>query len=251
MGSHRSPISANLRAVRIAPLPRQADNARPAAIAHEQCGHRSSRHTFLEISPTGAKAARMGCCANMRAAGAAHTFREPIVHTGRRCPRNLWMRDPVVRAMRREPAGIFHAPDHVCLIAQNAVSPCDPRQQSRPSFESAAAYDSDRIATIGQTVQSRHERASLEAFCDRAVEANGRVRKRFGVLVGEQVGDQRRVSCASSARRQRTTGLRYDQDRRRVSVQGRARMRTRRESPASQPSLPRSSCGTARTQSDI
>ena len=108
------------------------------------------------------------------------------------------MGDAAVATKRGEDLRVFNHGNLVRTVAEKAPALRQPCKQMGPVLEPGAADDSGRNMWRRQALQSLHEFVLAETLDETAPKGYMGLRRRYGVLISEEVGNQRQVSAAAS-----------------------------------------------------
>ena len=121
------------------------------------------------------------------------------------------MRDAAVLAEFCKSERLFRACDCGGVVAKQGPSPRDVAEQLRSILEPRAADDSGRLSPSCKPLERRDDTIVPHAVGQTMVQPNIRFRGRRGVLIAEEIGDQRRVSAAPGGGGKRPPGGGCDQ----------------------------------------
>jgi hypothetical protein len=107
------------------------------------------------------------------------------------------MRDAGVAAELRKDKRVFGAHDRVGVIPEKLPAPRDVGKQLGPILEPRAAYDAGGHSNRSQALECVNNAIGAHSAGQALVETNMRMGGSDGVLIPEEVRDQRRVSAAS------------------------------------------------------
>ena len=121
------------------------------------------------------------------------------------------MRDAALMAEFCKSQRLFRACDCGGVVAKQGPSPRDVGEQLRSILEPRAADDSGRLPRSCKPLERRDDAIVPHAVGQTMVQPYIRFGGRRGVLIAEEIGDQRRVSAAPGGGGKRPPGRGCDQ----------------------------------------
>src|ERR1700730_775761 len=120
------------------------------------------------------------------------------------------MGNVAVMTKRSENFRIFDHRDGVRTVAEQAPALRQTRKNMRPVLEPGAANHSLRSMLRSEVLQCLHEFVLAETVCEPAFKRHMGLRRRDGVLIAEEIRNQRQISAAARRYGQRTPRNRSD-----------------------------------------